>query len=356
MASDATGKRVVLFGGTDGRALGDTWTWGEGGWRSVCTTARPSDAVDGTGGMTAAPAESGGAPGTDPECGPAPRADHALVLASGTQNLIMFGGTDGKSDFDDVWRFDGDTWAPIPLLGATGPGARAGHSMALDPVSGLIVLVGGTHDGLLVSDDVWGLDPTSGAWLLAEQSLARPQVRSHSVLVSNGEHLLLYGGGSDPELQDLWRLKARRIRVNADCSSEGVGGEGGVAGVAGNGSGGGVAGGAPPDGMAGMAGEGSTGPKTSSCRSLLACCDGLEGPELKACQRAAFADDAANCNQAVELCEAEKSKPDQDSSCLMLAACCPTLEGSLKDDCAALLADTPAHCHELLAGGFCGAT
>jgi Galactose oxidase, central domain len=351
MASDATGKRVVLFGGTDGRALGDTWTWDESGWTSVCSTPRSNDAAAGAGGM--APSEnSGGAANAGADaCGPAPRADHALVLDTATQNIVVYGGGDGIRDFDDVWRFDGEVWQPIPVSGDIGPGARSGHSMAVDPASGLILVVGGTHDGLLVSDDVWGLDTSSGHWLLAEQSLERPQRRTHSVLVAEGRRLLLYGGGADPELQDLWQLKTRRIRVNLDCSTEG--GEGGAGGAAGGSAGHGGLGGAPPDGGAGVAGVGVGEPVTSSCQRLLVCCDGLPAPELQACRRAAFADDAPNCDQAVVLCEAKKTDPDQDGTCLELAACCPTLEGSLKDDCTALLSDTPAHCNELLAGGYC---
>jgi hypothetical protein len=57
--------------------------------------------------------------------------------------VVMFGGTDGKRIWNDVWHWDGTRWsrrkdAPADL------GGRTGHVMAFDPEQAVTIVFGGT--------------------------------------------------------------------------------------------------------------------------------------------------------------------------------------------------------------------
>ena len=76
MAYDAATGNVVLFGGYDGNAYGDTWTWDGSTWTQQ------------------APATS-------------PGARYGAVMAddAATGNVVLFGGADIKLVLDDTWTW-----------------------------------------------------------------------------------------------------------------------------------------------------------------------------------------------------------------------------------------------------------
>jgi hypothetical protein len=140
MATDPTTGEVVLFGGTDrnGGILNDTWTWDGSAWTKA-TPAAPAPSP---------PARYGASMATDPTTG----------------EVVLFGGTD-RSDFSDIlndtWTWDGSAWTnATPASPAPSPTARWAASMASDPTSGEVVLLGGVDSSGDILNDTWTWDGT----------------------------------------------------------------------------------------------------------------------------------------------------------------------------------------------------
>ncbi len=64
---------------------------------------------------------------------PSPRSAHSMVYDPATRRLIMFGGWNEKTSFNDTWAYDPvrNEWTQINLTGPT-PDARWGHAAAQD--------------------------------------------------------------------------------------------------------------------------------------------------------------------------------------------------------------------------------
>jgi N-acetylneuraminic acid mutarotase len=128
---DATGK-VLVFGGWDSKKYFDsTWVYDPvaNSWTSLDTQ-----------GLL-----------------PAKRAGHCLVYDPATGGVIMFGGTSGSSFLRDVIYFDPttSTWTTAET-GSPWPVARNGHSMVYDSASNVLILFGG-WDGKTYFNDLWSL-------------------------------------------------------------------------------------------------------------------------------------------------------------------------------------------------------
>lgn len=131
----------TIFDAADLRA--DTWTWSGTAWQSTTT-------------------------------GPSARAHHRMApTAEG--GILMHGGHNSQytDAFADTWLYSQGSWQSVTA--AMGPGARAGHVMALDSSRGVVVLTSGGvrtvgSNGSTVAipaghADVW--EWYDGAWHLA---------------------------------------------------------------------------------------------------------------------------------------------------------------------------------------------
>jgi hypothetical protein len=172
MAGDKATGEVVLFGGSDypyGAGaecrLGDTWIWDGSAW----TERRPASS----------PA---------PRCAPA-----AYDAARG--NLVLWGGSDGYTDYGDTWIWDGANW--IEQHPATSPPAVCCSKMAYDASTQKIVLV------LAYSLDTWTWDGTT--W--TRQDPARyPFPRDGGFAVARDEqHVIFFGGETCSEWCFDWK-------------------------------------------------------------------------------------------------------------------------------------------------------
>ena len=138
IAFDPATGNMVLFGGYDGTSYdNDTWTWGfpvnsGTGWTQV---------------------DDGSAPNCTWQCvnGPGDRAYAAMAYDPATGDTVLFGGandlggTGGLSN--DTWIWNGSSWNQVCtscISGSTEPSARFGASMAYDPATGQLLLVGGS--------------------------------------------------------------------------------------------------------------------------------------------------------------------------------------------------------------------
>lgn len=166
LAWDATGKRVILFGG---RTLGappgrnilqDTWAFDpvKRTWTPLITDCRRN---------VCPPARLGG----------------ALVWSSAIDKLVLFGGGQQIGQvLNDVWTFD-TSWhqvstRPDPATG-TRPTGRVLFGMAQDAVTGMLLVYGGADATNLSNRETWQLDPRTWQWRLlatANAPLAEAEV------------------------------------------------------------------------------------------------------------------------------------------------------------------------------------
>ncbi len=127
------------------------------------------------------------------------------------ERLLVVGGRTWNDLLDGVWAIDPTTGVVSELapLGV-GPSPRYGHKVAVDPVRGRLLLVGGRgfHD---LYDDVWELDLSSvdGTWteLAPLGDLLEPRLGHSLHYDSDGDRLILFGGQGFHDLYGaVWTL------------------------------------------------------------------------------------------------------------------------------------------------------
>jgi hypothetical protein len=138
MAYDPATGDVVMFGGTgsDGQALADTWLWDGSGW----SEAGPADSP---------PARYGAEMAWDPQSqrvillgGTGGTGGNGCSVGSASSGTVS--STEGCTQLQDAWAWDGSDWSQIALshgTGQLGDYTLAGASMATDPTSGKLILV-----------------------------------------------------------------------------------------------------------------------------------------------------------------------------------------------------------------------
>jgi hypothetical protein len=142
---DSARDRLTVFGGYGPRFLNDTWVLigAVRGERPRWARLEPRSQ------------------------GPRPRAAHSAVYDRVSNRMVIFGGRDELSWFDDVWVLihangvGGEPrWLELRPQGAR-PAARASHSAVYDPQTDRMVVYGGWSAGGRVLDDVWLLEHTT---------------------------------------------------------------------------------------------------------------------------------------------------------------------------------------------------
>lgn len=134
MVYDSANARVVMFGGSNGASLGDTWVltapwwsglqWTQIGWSGFYSPLR--------------------------------RNSHRMAYDENRQRVVMFGGSGANGQFlGDTWELVGDTWQQV--FPAQSPSPRWQHVMDYDPLRGVVVLIGGYSSGTFLND-VWEYD------------------------------------------------------------------------------------------------------------------------------------------------------------------------------------------------------
>jgi hypothetical protein len=127
MARDNSGQ-IVLFGGYNGTALGDTWTLSGSTWTLYTLSSPPAREK-----ATLAPYYHPGG-GT----------------ASG---LVLFGGQNGATVLGDTWTFSGGRWVNTYGPGPGSPSARYDAASAMDTSGGALIFGGNSGSGLRA--DTW---------------------------------------------------------------------------------------------------------------------------------------------------------------------------------------------------------
>ncbi len=171
IAYDPVRKQVVLFGGLDEGALGDTWVWNGSNWTQL-----------------------------EPAASPAARYGAKMVWNSTTNQIVLFGGGNGTRYFNDTWIWNGSNW--IQQSPETNPPARQYTSLAYDPVHNQVVMFGG-FPGL---SDTWLWNGSN--WSQANPTTNPPQLwQAGMVFDSVHQTTVMYGGFNGSTLttsSDTW--------------------------------------------------------------------------------------------------------------------------------------------------------
>ena len=132
---------------------------------------------------------------------PQARTDHTMVEIDG--DLLVFGGRNGKSLWNDVWKFTtrDDEWFEIFFDGNPSPVARFSHSAVA--TSNSMYIFGGEGEDGLKRNDLWKW--VSSGWQQLSPSLV-PSPRAGHRMVRSGSSLFVFGGrdASNSPLNDLW--------------------------------------------------------------------------------------------------------------------------------------------------------
>jgi N-acetylneuraminic acid mutarotase len=184
MTYASTRGYVFLFGGWDGGAcLGDTWRYFPSGstWKRLTPVGKV----------------------------PPPRRGTAMVYLPDTDKVILFGGKNGSTYFDDLWIYDpaANTWSVRQPAGGIRPEARVDHSMVYDPVSKKVLLFGGNDDATMFND-IWAYDPAANAWTDLGPAGPLPPARYYHAMAFDTDAglAILYGGAAIHRmfLSDTW--------------------------------------------------------------------------------------------------------------------------------------------------------
>lgn len=127
---------------------------------------------------------------------PSAREDASFVATGVGRPLLLVGGY-----ADDVWRLHPSTgrWEPLAPPWGGGPGKRLGASVATDPATGRVWLIGGSSDGVRLGE-VWQLSFSTWSWELLLES---PYLALTGAAVRYdpwNDRLLVFGGEADEGL------------------------------------------------------------------------------------------------------------------------------------------------------------
>jgi hypothetical protein len=212
MAYDTVRQRVLLFGGItlQGNRLGDLWAWDGTSWTELCTTApcnmnlppgRSNAAVaydrarhklivfgGSDGSFLADTWEWDGTWALAATTGPAARECSAIAFDSGRNVTVLFSGRSAAGLTTGTWEWSGMAWVNVD---SGGPTPRECAAMAYDSVRGVSVLFGGQGNAN-ISAQLWEWNGTAWAQQCRRQYRPRlPKWPQHGVRLGSATHRAL---------------------------------------------------------------------------------------------------------------------------------------------------------------------
>jgi hypothetical protein len=168
---DSTDECAVLFGGYDGSvatSFNDTWTFVHGQWTNK------------TGNLT----------------GPSPpaRFDGAASSELGG-GLLIFGGHGTAGLLSDTWSYSGGAWTDLTGSAGSGPSARVAATLVEDPADGYLLLFGGYNDGTYYGD-TWEF--LGGHWDYEGTSSGPPATYGAGTAYDSSSGVVVLYGGTIP--------------------------------------------------------------------------------------------------------------------------------------------------------------
>ncbi|MGM0576459.1 MAG: Kelch repeat-containing protein [Myxococcota bacterium] len=188
---DAAGQRMLVFGGYDGGWSGETWSLAQNGSTWTWTELAPS---------------------------PLPLGFHTAVWDAAGQRMLVFGGSIGENDETNdtwslAWNGSNFAWTKLTVAG-TLPAARGGHTAVWDAVGQRALVIGGGNN-LGRRNDVWSLAWNATAWEwtpispigTAPMGTEPASRRGHTAVWDPaGQWMLIFGGRDEGSYNDAWSL------------------------------------------------------------------------------------------------------------------------------------------------------
>lgn len=199
MVYDPKLKKTVLYGGFNAdNYRNDTWTWNGTEWTELKV---------------------------DKDERPPHRGQMAMWYDPLQQKVILYGGigrgsvNDRVTRYDDMWSFSGTGWTKLTVTET--PGQRFGPQVAVNPVSGKVILFGGlraeTQPGdptgkalrQFFTNDTWEWDGTASRWTRIETdpTTPEPDVRENGSIAWDtvAGRLVMFAGYADGFYRsDIW--------------------------------------------------------------------------------------------------------------------------------------------------------
>ncbi len=184
---NSTDNSMIIFGGTSGSTPYKNETW------QLTLGASP---------VWAQLAPSGFPPN---------RKFHAAIYNSTDNSMIMFGGDDGSSFKNDVWKLSlgaSPGWTQLSPSGSI-PSARYSPTAIYNSADNSMIVFGGDTGGSMLND-VWKLSlGGSPSWTQLSPSGTIPVARRwHSAIYNSSDNSMIVFGGVDGSTQrsDVWKL------------------------------------------------------------------------------------------------------------------------------------------------------
>lgn len=146
---------------------------------------------------------------------PKPRWGHSFIHDPPNHRLVLYGGTNGKTVFGDLWMFDleKNSWMPLHAGGGD-PGPLAFQTTVYDPKGVRMIVFGGSPNRRNTVDSTWLLSLEKGheAWVKLEFPVSPgPRAASSSAYDGKRNRLVLFGGCTGRldacrYTNDLWEL------------------------------------------------------------------------------------------------------------------------------------------------------
>ena len=145
------------------------------------------------------------------EAAPGPRDLHSAIYDPVRDRMIVFGGWNSVTNFNEVWSLSlagTPAWTQLAPLGAP-PSVRRWHSAIYDPVRDRMVVFGG-FTGNIYTNDVWALSlGESPEWtqLTPAGTLPHERYRHSAIYDSARDRMVVFGGWfSGDNYGDVWSL------------------------------------------------------------------------------------------------------------------------------------------------------
>ena len=196
MAYDPLRSRSVMFGGTitQPAAMGLTQEWTGGQWLS-----KPNGAI--------------------------PHREHPqMVFDANRGHVLLFGGRNGNTFFDDLWEWNGQVWTKLQVTGSK-PTGRSNAGITYDTDRGRVAMFGGLITNTGANAETWEFDGTK--WAQVGLIGPRPSARSHVMMAydSKLKRVVLFGGALEASFanpicyNDTWTWDGTRWTLDSTLTT-----------------------------------------------------------------------------------------------------------------------------------------
>jgi Galactose oxidase, central domain len=128
-----------------------------------------------------------------PATSPSARYGPGMAFDGAADNIVLFGGSTGTTDFNDTWTWDGTTWTQ--QFPPVSPPARDQMSFAYDAATRKVVLFGGGNTAAnSFLGDTWTWDGIAKTWTQQNPAASPSARRAPMAYDAATKTVVLFGG------------------------------------------------------------------------------------------------------------------------------------------------------------------